>query len=188
MSGIVGSISMLLGKCVSVLLNATIKSGQNQFQSISSLFFGLGMGCTIVLQTYWLNKALEIGDVSSVFPVFQVFWITFGFIGGVIFYSEYAQISDLQGLVFVIAFALILHGLYYLAQHESTSQSQARGYTHLIDPTLSSRVGGVSQSNVDQNLFPHEFISRGHPKTTTVLMMMIQIISMTIDHRLVCKP
>ena len=53
---------------------------------------------------------MQMGDVMTVFPFFQVFWIVFSVSGGVTFYHKGAV--DLLGLAFVglgVAF-LVQHG------------------------------------------------------------------------------
>merc|ERR1712224_492064 len=45
------------------------------------------MACSLISQTHLLNRAMELGDTTAVFPVFEAFWISFGVIGGLIFYN-----------------------------------------------------------------------------------------------------
>ena len=63
----------------------------------------------LALQTALLNTAMQRGDTMSIFPVFQAFWITFGVIGGVVYYN--AGTVDVTGLCFMII------GTYFLVQH-----------------------------------------------------------------------
>ncbi|CAK4084546.1 unnamed protein product [Aphanomyces euteiches] len=121
-SGIMGSLSVLLGKCASEMVKTTV-NGNNQFyHPMTYVFFG-GMLTTIGLQIHWFNKALILGDISVVFPVFQVFWIGFGVIGGMVLYGDLARLEFFQGVSFVLASCCILVGVYNLAQHETSEKS-----------------------------------------------------------------
>jgi hypothetical protein len=56
--------------------------------------FLVGMGVTIYFQTLYLNMALQLADVMTVFPVFQAFWISFGTIGGLVFYHRDTEMES----------------------------------------------------------------------------------------------
>ncbi|OQR99706.1 hypothetical protein ACHHYP_04877 [Achlya hypogyna] len=116
-SGIMGSLSMLLGKCASEMVKTSLEGASQFTHPTTYLFFG-GMVGTILLQIHWFNEALMRGDIAVVFPIFQVFWIAFGVVGGMVFYGDLARLEFFQGVSFLLAFACILVGVYYLAQHE----------------------------------------------------------------------
>ncbi|KDO23222.1 hypothetical protein SPRG_11154 [Saprolegnia parasitica CBS 223.65] len=116
-SGITGSISMLLGKCASEMVKTSLE-GPSQFTHPTTYFFFGGMLGTVLLQIHWFNQALMRGDIAVVFPIFQVFWIAFGVVGGMVFYGDLARLEFFQSISFLLAFACILVGVYYLAQHE----------------------------------------------------------------------
>ncbi|OQR87537.1 hypothetical protein THRCLA_10449 [Thraustotheca clavata] len=116
-SGIMGSLSVLLGKCASEMIKTTLK-GSSQFTHPITYFFFGGMVGTVLLQIHWFNQALILGDIAVVFPIFQVFWIAFGVVGGMVFYGDLVRLEFFQGISFLLAFACILVGVYYLAQHE----------------------------------------------------------------------
>ena len=78
------------------------------------------MLCTITLQTHFLNAALMMGDAMSVFPVFQVFWMGFSVIGGVVFYHTGAVSA--WGLLFFV------FGVAFLVQHGKRSDKLANKF------------------------------------------------------------
>ena len=49
------------------------------------IFIALLILC-VKVQTSHLNRALQMGEILTAFPVFQSFWITFGAVGGSILY------------------------------------------------------------------------------------------------------
>jgi len=109
-AGCIGAMSVLFASCVAKLLMETL-NGNNQFTTLDPTpyaFIAL-MLCTITAQTHFLNSALIMGDSMSVFPVFQVFWIGFSVIGGVVFYDSGAV--SLAGIVFFVV------GVLFLMQH-----------------------------------------------------------------------
>ena len=119
-AGCIGAMSVLFASCVAKLVMETL-NGNNQFTTLSPVpyvFIAL-MLCTITAQTHLLNEALVMGDSMSVFPVFQVFWIGFSVIGGVVFYDSGAV--SLAGVVFFVV------GCAFLVQHGKRKYEAARG-------------------------------------------------------------
>jgi len=49
--------------------------------------FLIGLIVTLVLQTHFQNRAMQMGENMAIFPVFQAFWITFGVVSGLYFYN-----------------------------------------------------------------------------------------------------
>ncbi|EQC29740.1 hypothetical protein SDRG_12512 [Saprolegnia diclina VS20] len=129
-SGIMGSISMLLGKCASEMVKTSL-DGPSQFTHPTTFCFFGGMLGTVLLQIHWFNQALMRGDIAVVFPIFQVFWIAFGVVGGMVFYNDLSRLEFFQSISFLLAFACILVGVYYLAQHEP--QKPLLSKTPLLD-------------------------------------------------------
>jgi hypothetical protein len=89
-AGIMGSLSVILASCaMKVIRNAIVDFdlyGKDFHKPAVYLFIG-GMISTVLIQTHLLNMALKYGDVLTVFPVFQAFWIGFGIVGGMVFYQ-----------------------------------------------------------------------------------------------------
>ena len=95
MSGIIGAFSMLLGKCTAEMVVQTFH-GEKPFTDPLSILIVIGLAVTIVFQTRYLNVALMLGEVMVVFPIFQVFWIVFSVLGGIIFYDEMVRFTATQ--------------------------------------------------------------------------------------------
>jgi hypothetical protein len=115
-SGAIGSVSVLLGgltsKCLLMAFN-----GNNEWDEAYPYLFLCGMLTTVILQTKYLNSALELADVMTVFPTFQAVWIGFGVMGGIIFYQQadmgtgvWVGISIASFLMVVGCVFLMLHG------------------------------------------------------------------------------
>ena len=120
-AGSIGAMSVLFASCVAKLLLESL-SGNNQFSLVDPMpyvFIAL-MLCTITLQTHFLNAALMMGDAMSVFPVFQVFWMGFSVIGGVVFYQTGAVSA--WGLLFFV------FGVAFLVQHGKRSDKLANKF------------------------------------------------------------
>ncbi|CCI41854.1 unnamed protein product [Albugo candida] len=117
-SGIVGAISVLLAKCSALMIRLTIK-GENQFRfGLTYVFMG-GMLICIMIQTHFLNIATSLGDIMTVFPIFQACWIIFSVIGGAIFYKSNSDIRIEECVWYPAALLSILIGVTFLVQHRS---------------------------------------------------------------------
>ena len=100
---------------------------------------------TLVLQTALLNAAMQRGDTMSIYPVFQAFWITFGVIGGVVFYQIGAV--DLTGMSLMVigTFFLVQHNQ-FVEDHEDALAGHARAGQPdkpLLHTRLQARTGDV---------------------------------------------
>ncbi|ETV70516.1 hypothetical protein, variant [Aphanomyces astaci] len=146
MSGIMGSLSMLLGKCASEMLQTTFQ-GSSQFNHPVTYLFFTGMVATIGLQVHWFNQSLMRGDMAIVFPVFQVFWIGFGVVGGMVLYGDLARLEFFQGVSFVLAFWCILIGVYNLAQHESQGVDASPSPNLVRPPNLPPSIGSTAANS-----------------------------------------
>jgi len=108
-SGTAGGLMALFAGCSSKALKQTL-DGDNQFSSHWTYLFLLGLVVFILVQTHFLNKAMMLGDLMSVIPTFQAFWIVFGVVSGMAFYGHSEGMSY-PGLFLMIA------GLLFLFQH-----------------------------------------------------------------------
>jgi hypothetical protein len=114
-SGAIGSVSVLLGGLTSKCLMMAF-AGNNEWDEAYPYLFLCGMLTTVILQTKYLNSALELADVMTVFPTFQAVWIAFGVMGGIIFYQQ----ADMGAGVWIgitIAAVLMVVGCVFLMLH-----------------------------------------------------------------------
>jgi len=108
-SGTAGGMMALFAGCASKALKQTFE-GDNQFNSPWTYLFICGLGAFIFAQTHFLNRAMIEGDLMSVIPTFQAFWIVFGVVSGMAFYNNSSGMS-FPGLILMIA------GVLFLLQH-----------------------------------------------------------------------
>ncbi|KAF4320587.1 hypothetical protein BBO99_00003734 [Phytophthora kernoviae] len=126
-SGIVGSITVLLAKCSAIMIALTLK-GENQFKyGLTYVFLG-GIFVCILVQTHFLNMATAMGDIMTVFPIFQACWISFSVVGGAIFYQEDDEPFSTSDKVFYpLALLSISVGVGLLVQHSSSTAADTKG-------------------------------------------------------------
>ena len=70
-----------------VIKTAVRKRDGELFDAVYPYIFLLGMVLFLVTETHFLNRGLQRGEVLTVFPTFQAFFIGFGVIGGMVFYQ-----------------------------------------------------------------------------------------------------
>ncbi|GLE04833.1 hypothetical protein PINS_up013812 [Pythium insidiosum] len=117
-SGIVGSMTVLLAKCSAVMIRLSLK-GENQFHYPLTYVFIGGMFVCIIIQTHFLNMATSLGDIMTVFPIFQACWISFSVIGGAVFYESSKSFTPQKWLEYPLALLFIAVGVALLVQHQS---------------------------------------------------------------------
>lgn len=123
-SGIVGAITVLLAKCSAIMIALSLK-GDNQFKyGLTYVFLG-GMFVCILVQTHFLNMATALGDIMTVFPIFQACWITFSVVGGAIFYDSDRSMSSQELVLYPTALLSIAVGVALLVQHKSMAETSS---------------------------------------------------------------
>eukprot|EP00644_Phytophthora_capsici_P010880 jgi/Phyca11/6070/fgenesh1_pm.PHYCAscaffold_9_\ len=150
-SGIVGAMSVLLAKCSAIMIALTLK-GENQFKyGLTYIFLG-GMFVCILVQTHFLNMATTLGDIMTVFPIFQACWITFSVVGGAVFYENDDDPFPTTDKVFYpLALLSIAIGVGLLVQHNSASvDSKVNGGGKLGDRRRSTNK--FSKDNADDEI------------------------------------
>jgi hypothetical protein len=115
-SGVCGAISILLAGLASKTLIMALQ-GNSQFDKPTPYIFIAGMLCTIILQTKYLNSAMQMGDIMTIYPVFQAFWIGFGVFGGMVFYQDFKDLSTTQWAIYLCAAAAMVVGCFFFFEH-----------------------------------------------------------------------
>ncbi|KUF91379.1 Centromere protein C [Phytophthora nicotianae] len=147
-SGIVGAMTVLLAKCSAIMIALTLK-GENQFKyGLTYIFLG-GMFVCILVQTHFLNMATALGDIMTVFPIFQACWITFSVVGGAIFYQNDDEPFPTTDKVFYpLALLSITVGVGLLVQHNSSVEYKTNGGK----PGAKTRSGMSATSDEDDEI------------------------------------
>jgi hypothetical protein len=116
-SGVVGALSVLLSGCVSRLLVNAVAGETAEFNKLSPYLFIMGMIVCVILQTKYLNDALMLGDVMTIYPMFQASWILFGVIGGIVFYQQGGRLTGTALVLNVVSALLMVVGCICLMKH-----------------------------------------------------------------------
>ena len=75
-AGCIGGMSILFGSVTSsIIQNGGLSKSFTAWLFYISLVL---MIVCVITQTHLLNRAMELGDTTAVFPVFEAFWISFG--------------------------------------------------------------------------------------------------------------
>ncbi|EGZ24615.1 hypothetical protein PHYSODRAFT_479198 [Phytophthora sojae] len=137
-SGIVGAMTVLLAKCSAIMIALTLK-GDNQFRyGLTYIFLG-GMFVCVLVQTHFLNMATALGDIMTVFPIFQACWITFSVVGGAIFYqNDDDPFPTVDKVFYPLALLAIAVGVGLLVQHNSSSSDDDDDILLSVDASMSS--------------------------------------------------
>ena len=112
-SALIGTQSVLYGKTVSELINATAK-GDNQF---TSWYTYVAMLCLLVTAVFWmyhLNKGLRLFQAVLIVPTMQIMWTLLSIVSGGLYYQEFDKFTALQFGMFGLGVALILAGVLML--------------------------------------------------------------------------
>ena len=119
-SGAIGAVSVLFAGCsAKSIVQAVNQPDDNPFGRPLPYVFVIGMVVCIMLQQDFLNKALMRGDTMTIFPVFQVFWISLGVAGGITFYHEEVSSTVEE----ICAYLLMAAGFCFLIQHGRNGDS-----------------------------------------------------------------
>lgn len=126
-SGAVGALSVLFGGIIGSML---FQNGAQAAFTCWFFYFSLAiMVISLVSQTHLQNRALELGDATAVFPVFEAFWISFGVVSGLIFYNK----GESWGSDFKQASGILpmLVGTIFLFMHKETVRGEIARLTDL---------------------------------------------------------
>jgi hypothetical protein len=103
MAGIIGSFTVLLGKCFSEVVQSAYLPGdlprfrtqaRHDVVAWQLWIFAFGAAFAGVTQVALVNRAIELHDAMNILPFFQFTWILFSAIGGIIFYHQHLHTMD----------------------------------------------------------------------------------------------
>lgn len=120
-AGMVGAQSVLFAKSTATLFMIMVRPDKGgydgeMFRHFQTYLIVGMMFVTIVLQLKWLNDGLQRFSSMYTVPVFQAFWIIVSVAGGMICYSEMANLSLTNKLMFVAGIGCVMAGVYVLSQ------------------------------------------------------------------------
>lgn len=135
-AGAIGGLSVLFASCASNSLRHPVSALEDPFFYL----YLVAMLVCVVSQTSLLNSSMKLGDMMSVFPVFESFWISFGVLGGLVFYNDKLPPGSWEqgyGLLFMLV------GIGFFLLHPDPEATRGRSAT--TDTSLSDHLA----------LFPH---------------------------------
>ncbi|EQC38949.1 hypothetical protein SDRG_03904 [Saprolegnia diclina VS20] len=109
-SGTIGAMSVLLGKCTVEMLSQTV---QGRYFALShGLFYGVAVSLIVCVasQTHSLNRAFSNGDIMAALPIFQMFWIGLAVVGDIVFYHSYTSFTTNDWLLYLVILGLMVVG------------------------------------------------------------------------------
>lgn len=124
---LVGSMSVLSCKALSISIRISLENGRGIFSPASSGAASLVAVC-IILQLNYLNRALDAFGTSRVAPVYYVFFTTLTLVAAFVLYKEWERTSICNGLFILLGLAAIASGVKLLHDPETKgSESQKVG-------------------------------------------------------------
>lgn len=118
LAGIVGGQSVLFAKAAVELLKTTVGS-ENQFVFPEPYVCILLLFMCLWFQVKFLNAGLARFDALVVIPVYQVFWMISGILGGAVVFDEFSTFDSLQWVMFPLGTVIAVAGMYLLTQRDS---------------------------------------------------------------------
>lgn len=119
LSGISASFAMLLGKCISELINTTIQ-GNNQFIYFSTYCYLCGTVLAVVGQLDLFARALTVYDCCTVVPMFKGVFLICSTIAGLCYFQEFLQFNTLQAIMFTTGILINITGIIVLSNRQHT--------------------------------------------------------------------
>uniref|UniRef100_A0A6A7GE37 Magnesium transporter NIPA8 n=1 Tax=Hirondellea gigas TaxID=1518452 RepID=A0A6A7GE37_9CRUS len=123
-SGLIGTLSVMLAKSISELLRVTLKDPANDNQFLYPFPYAVLFGL-IMIMGFWLyrlNKALRLFDAIFIVPVMQVIWIVFSVLSGGIYFQEFVKFDLLQFVMFFSGILLVMIGVTGLSPDKDKDQ------------------------------------------------------------------
>jgi len=114
LAGILGGCSVMFAKSTIELVKTSFQ-GDNQFLTFPPYVFIVCLAITLLSQMRFLNAGMERYPSLFVIPVYQVFWILSGIVGGAVYFGEFEHFSTLQGIMFPLGASITFLGIFLLS-------------------------------------------------------------------------
>lgn len=108
---LVGSMSVLACKVLSISIRLSFTGGSEQILSSSSLGAATLVAACIILQLNYLNRALDAFGTSRVAPIYYVFFTTLTLVAAFVLYREWERTSVTSGTFIFAGLAAIASGV-----------------------------------------------------------------------------
>jgi len=144
-AGCIGGMSVLFGS-----ITSSIMQHGGLSDAFTAWLFYISvvlMIVCVVTQTHLLNRAMELGDTTAVFPVFEAFWISFGVLGGLFFYNT-SDVSWADEFKQGAGCSFMLVGCFCLLLHQETLRPSVEALQERVRSAsinVSSRVRRLSE-------------------------------------------
>ena len=164
-SAVLGSQSVLLAKCLSILLRVAMDDAGESESSTEhhdghddekaqgnniilidevyvSQFILLGWLITISFWLRQMNRALAQFDGVFIIPVLQVFWTFFSIVSGGVFFKEFLTFSTSQSVGFSVGIIIVFYGVVLLSSANAVTTKSK------VSPTIESTEIISAKTNV----------------------------------------
>ena len=145
--GFLGGFSILFGKIVSELVSSSVSLHSFQFVSFFAIISLVMLFVCIFFQQKTLAMALLYFDVSFVIPVFQCFFIMSTIFGGACFFQEFATLSVIDLILFLLGNWITLVGVFVLSLQ---SKSKLTHHLNNIVQTHSTTSSSINELAIFQ--------------------------------------
>nr|XP_039271096.1 NIPA-like protein 2 isoform X2 [Styela clava] len=117
---IFASVTVISAKAVSTLLSETIRSGVKYIANPVFWIMLFLLPVTTAIQIRFLNRAMQLYNVSDVVPVNFIFFTVSAILAGSIFYQEFYGVPFLRVFMFLFGCLLSFIGVYIISHKGKT--------------------------------------------------------------------
>lgn len=135
---IVASATVISAKAVSTLLSESFSHGVQSILHPSFWIMLLLLPVTTVVQVRYLNRAMQLYNVSDVVPVNFIFFTVSAILAGTIFYQEFYGVPFLKVFMFLFGCLLSFIGVYIISHCKTTTTLSCFKRSEGLDSVMNS--------------------------------------------------
>ncbi|KZV22708.1 hypothetical protein F511_05340 [Dorcoceras hygrometricum] len=124
---LVGSLSVMSVKALGIALKLTL-SGMNQLIYPQTWTFAMIVGCCVITQMNYLNKALDTFNTAVVSPIYYVMFTSFTILASVIMFKDWDRQNPTQIITEICGFVTILSGTFLLHKTKDIADGRLPKY------------------------------------------------------------
>ncbi len=164
-AGIAGGQSVLFAKSTVELLKDA-SHGDDVFKHMETYVIIAMMCGSLLTQITFLNGALKRFDSLLTLPIYQVYWIMSGVVGGLVYFGEFQQFTGSQMSYFILGTLITIAGLVVLTTRDH----------HNLDPSAVVESAQATYRRVsradedeghDETDMPHSANAQLYPSAST---------------------